>query len=79
MEAGLFTKSPQMKRRLLRSLYILVGAGTAAFLTMIIVQSFMGGIQHIDLALGKSFMIGFGIAVFVFLLPAQRNERYPWQ
>jgi hypothetical protein len=65
--------------RIRRSFFVLIGAGSASFLTMMVVQYFMGGIRDVDIALGKAFMIGFGMAVFIFLLPSKQKERYPWQ
>jgi hypothetical protein len=69
----------EISSRLRRSLFVLVGAGGASFLTMIIIQLFMGGIRSPEVAFGKAFMIGFGMAMFVFLLPSTQRERYPWQ
>ncbi len=69
----------ELKSRLRRSFFVFTGASGASFLTMMFVQLFMGGIAHVDLALGKSFMVGLGIALFVLLLPVSRQEKYPWQ
>jgi hypothetical protein len=46
---------------------------------MIVVQYFMGGIRDLALALGKSFMIGFGLAIFIALLPKTERDDYPWK
>ncbi len=55
-----------LRQRLRIALYVLAGATVASFLSMLLVQSLMGGIRDIQLVLGRSFMIGFGLAVFVF-------------
>lgn len=71
--------NPEIMYRLRRSFWVLVGAGGSAFLTMLIVQLLMGGIRSPEIALGKSFMIGFGLAMFIFLLPGRGQNHYPWQ
>jgi hypothetical protein len=67
------------KRKLRRALFVLIGASIASFVTMIVVQALMGGIRDIELIAGKSFMVGFGMAVFIALLPSERPHKYPWQ
>ena len=69
----------QLIQRLRKSLIILFGGGTASFLTMLLVQALMGGIRNVEHALGQSILIGIGMAFFVFILPSQQNQRYPWQ
>ena len=70
--------SDEFKGRFNRFLKILIGAGLASFITMITVQYFMGGIKNIEEAVGRSFLIGFGLALLVFVVP-QGNKKYPWQ
>jgi hypothetical protein len=69
----------EFKNRFLRSLRVLAFSSVASFMAMIIVQYFMGGIRNLDLAIGKSLMIGFALALFVFLLPTSHHGKYPWQ
>ena len=71
--------STEFKIRLRKAAYIFLLAGGASFLSMIVVQFFMGGIGDIVATLGKAFMIGVGMAMIVFLVPQSRGERYPWQ
>ena len=68
-----------MHPRIRRFLLVFISAGLASFLTMIVVQYFMGGIRDLALALGKSFMIGFGLAIFIALLPKTERDDYPWR
>ena len=68
-----------MSPRIRRFVMVFVSAGGASFLTMLIVQYFMGGIRDLTLALGKSFMIGFGLAIFIALLPKSERDDYPWR
>jgi hypothetical protein len=70
---------PRWIRRIRKALLVLVGAAAASFLSMIVVQFFMGGVRGIDGVLARSLMIGLGMALVVLLAPAQKKERYPWQ
>jgi hypothetical protein len=70
--------SQEFKKQFRKFLWILIGSSSASFITMLTVQYFMGGIADIDQVIGKSFLIGFGLALLVFIVPA-RNNRYPWQ
>jgi len=70
---------PQTMRRIRRSLFVLVGVSVASFLSMMIVQLFMGGIRGIDAVILKSIMLGLGMALVIFLAPAKKLDRYPWQ
>jgi len=70
--------SDEFKRKFLRFLKVMLSAMLASFVTMMAVQYFMGGIRDIAEALGKSFMIGFGLAFIVVVIP-KRQKKYPWQ
>ncbi|MCK4900673.1 MAG: hypothetical protein KAS38_17965 [Anaerolineales bacterium] len=69
----------EYKKKLRKATIILLFTWVASFLTMMIVQLFMGGIQDVLTTAGRSFMIAFGLAVFIFLLPSTPRRRYPWQ
>jgi hypothetical protein len=70
---------PQLARRIRKSLLVLAGTAAASFLSMIVVQLLMGGVRGIESVLMRSFMIGLGMALVVFLAPSKKLERYPWQ
>lgn len=67
------------KKKLRKAIVILILTWVASFLTMMVVQLFMGGIEDILATAGRSFMIAIGLAIFVFLLPSTPRRRYPWQ
>jgi hypothetical protein len=69
----------EYKKRIRSAVFVLVGASLASFVTMLVVQAFMGGVRDIWPVLGKSVMIGLGMAFFIFLLPTARTGKYPWQ
>jgi hypothetical protein len=69
----------EYKKKMRKAIMVLLLTWVASFLTMMIVQLFMGGIQDILTTAGRSFMIAIGLAVFVFLLPSTPRRRYPWQ
>lgn len=70
--------SHKNKKLLKKSFWILTYSSIASFLTMITVQYFMGGISDVDRVIGRSLLIGLGLALIVFVVPGS-NERYPWQ
>jgi hypothetical protein len=69
----------EYKKKIRKAAFVLVGASLASFLTMLVVQVFMGGVRDIAPVLGKSIMIGLGMAFFIILLPSSRPGKYPWQ
>lgn len=69
----------QTIRKIRRSFFVLVMVTVASFLSMLVVQLFMGGIRGVDAVAMKSIMLGLGMALVVFLAPAKKLERYPWQ
>jgi hypothetical protein len=70
--------SRQKKKLIKKSLWIFVGSSVASFISMIIVQYFMGGIQDVSQIIQRSLLIAFGLATIVFVVPSS-NQRYPWQ
>ena len=69
----------EQKKKLRRAIYILLLTWVASLATMLIVQYFMGGIQDVVSVVGRSFVIAFGLAAFIFLLPSEPRRKYPWQ
>jgi magnesium-transporting ATPase (P-type) len=71
-----------MKKRefvslLKKFMLIFIGSTVASFLTMALVQYFMGGVRDIQQVIEKSLMIGIGMGLIVFIAPQKRNH-YPW-
>ena len=71
--------SYRFKNRLRKAFLIFVAASGASFVTQLLVQLLMGGIQDVDVVLSRSLMIGVGMAVFVIIMPTSKIDKYPWQ
>ena len=55
---------------------IWLAAGSASFLTLLVIQYFQGDLDILYKILFKGLMVGLGIAV-LFSLPRKRKD-YPW-
>lgn len=69
----------EVRRRIKKSLWVLLGATLASFLTMVLIQLLFKESMNYWLYLRKALMLGFSMAIIVILLPGGRVERYPWQ
>ena len=69
----------EVKKRLKKSLWVLVGASLASLVTMLLIQFAYGEALDFTLNLRKALMLGFSMAIIVILMPDNRAERYPWQ
>jgi hypothetical protein len=56
---------------------IFIGSTIASFLTMILIQYFMGGVRDIPQIVERSIMIGIGLGFIVIIAP-QKRIHYPW-
>lgn len=69
----------EVKRRIKKSLWVLIGASLASFLTFLLFQYLYGETLEYTSNLRKALMLGFSMATIVILLPGNKAERYPWQ
>lgn len=70
-------KKREYVRLLRKFLLIFISSTAASFLTIILIQSLMGGVKDIQQIMVRSVMIGISLGLITFVSP-QKRKNYPW-